>query len=106
MYTVVNFSRWSPYEGGQPDRLYFTYFFLLYNKSYISFQPEVMDLYAKFELTTSSQSISIRYLVVDRKYSVFHAKRIVTKFGPTTLLTLQDSDSAINLQIFLPKRLQ
>jgi len=62
-----------------------------------------MDLAAKFELATSSQSISIRDLVVDRKYPVVHAKRIVTKFGQTTLLTVQDSDSATNLQI-LPKR--
>jgi len=40
---------------------------------------------------------------VDKKYHAVHAKRIVMKFGPTTLLTLQDSDSAANLQIFLPK---
>ena len=62
-----------------------------------------MDLAAKLELATSSHSISIRDLVVDKKYPIVHAKRVVTKFGPMTLLTLHDSDSAASLQIFLPK---
>ena len=63
-----------------------------------------MDLAAKFELANSSQSISIRDLFVDKKYPVVGARRITTKFGPTTLLNLQDSDSAATLQIFLQKR--
>jgi len=49
-----------------------------------------MDLAAKFELATPSQSISIRDLVVYRMYPAVGARRIPTKFGPTTLLTLQD----------------
>jgi len=41
---------------------------------------------------------------VDKKYPVVHPKRIITKFGSTTLLTLHDSDSSANLQMLLPKR--
>jgi len=63
-----------------------------------------MELGAKFEVATSSQSISIRDLVVDKKYPIVSAKKITTKFGPSTLLTLQDSDSAATLLIFMPKR--
>jgi len=63
-----------------------------------------MDLPRKFEAANSSRSINISELDTDKKYPIVSAKRIITKFGPTALLTIQDSDSAAALQIFLPKR--
>jgi len=63
-----------------------------------------MDLASKFEIATCIQSISIRELVVDKKYSIVHAKRIVTKIVPATLFNLHVSDSAASLQIFMQKR--
>jgi len=63
-----------------------------------------MDLPRKFEAGTSSRSINISELDTDKKYPIISAKRITTKFGPTVLLTIHDSDSAAALQIFLPKR--
>ena len=80
------------------------YTYKLYGTPYISFQRKEMNLAAKFELATSCQSVSIRDIVVDKKYPVVHPKRIITKFGSTTLLTLHDSDSSANLQMLLPKR--
>ena len=69
----------------------------------ISIERE-MDLPTKFEAATSSRSINISELDTDKKYPIVSAKRIITKFGPTALLTIHDSDSAAALQIFLPKR--
>jgi len=60
-----------------------------------------MDLPRKFEDATSSRSINIIELDRDKKYPIVSAKRFTTKFGPTSLLTIHDSDS---LNIFLPKR--
>ena len=61
-----------------------------------------MDLHKKFEYATSSPSLNISEVDTDRKYTIVSVKRITTKFGATTLLTIHDSDSA-SLQIFLPK---
>ena len=63
-----------------------------------------MDLPRKFEAATSSRSININELHTDKKYPIVSAKRITTKFGQTTHLTIHDSDSAAALEIFLPKR--
>jgi len=63
-----------------------------------------MDLPRKFEDATSSQSINISELDMDRKCPIVPAKRITMKFGPTTLLSIQNSDSTAALKIFLPKR--
>jgi len=63
-----------------------------------------MNLPRKFEAGTSSRSINISELDTDKTYLIVSAKRITTNFGPTTHLTIHDSDSAAALQIFLPKR--
>jgi len=63
-----------------------------------------MELPRKFQSATPSRSININELDTDRKFLIVSAKRITTKFGPTTLLNIHDSDSAAGLQIFLPKR--
>ena len=63
-----------------------------------------MDLHRKFEDATSSRSINISELDTDKKNPIVSAKRITTKFGPTTHLNIHDSDSAAALLIVLPKR--
>jgi len=62
-----------------------------------------MELAKKFEETTSCQSVNINSLDTDKKYPIVRAKRITSKFGPTVLLTICDSEST-TVQIFLPKR--
>jgi len=65
-----------------------------------------MELAKRFEeatVTTANTSISINSLVINRPYPIIHAKRINTKYGPTVLLSLRDSDKKL-VQIFLPKR--
>jgi len=39
---------------------------------------------------------------VDRKYPITHAKRIVTKFGPTVLMSIMDAPFHI-VKMFMPK---
>ena len=55
------------------------------------------------EDATSSRSINISELDTEKQYPVVSAKRITTKFVPTNLFTIHDSDSAAALQI-LSKR--
>jgi len=40
---------------------------------------------------------------VDRKYPITHAKRIVTKFGPTVLMSIRDTPF-YTVKVFMPKR--
>jgi len=62
-----------------------------------------MDLAKRFEEATSSISVNISSLVMNKLYPIVRAKRINTKFGTTVLLSIRDSDEKI-VQIFLPKR--
>jgi len=62
-----------------------------------------MELAKKFEDATSCQSVNINSLETDKKYPIVRAKRMTSKFGPTVLLTIRDSEST-TVKIFLPKR--
>ena len=62
-----------------------------------------MDLSKRFEDATSSTTVSIRSLEINKLCVIVHAKRITTKFGSTVLLSIRDSEAKI-VQIFLPKR--
>jgi len=66
-------------------------------------QTQNMDFSKRFEEATSSTTVSIRSMEVNKMYPIFHAKRINTKFGSTVLLSIRDSEAKI-VQIFLPKR--
>jgi len=63
----------------------------------------MMELATGFEEATSSTSVNISSLVINRLYPTVDAKRINTKYGPSVLLSIRDSDEKL-LQIFLPKR--
>jgi len=62
-----------------------------------------MDLAKKFEDATSCHSVNINFLDTDKMYPIVRAKRITSKFGPTILLIIQNSEST-TVQIFLTKR--
>jgi len=62
-----------------------------------------MELTKKFEEDTSCQSVNINSLETDKKYPIFLAKRITSKFVPTVFLTIRDSEST-SVQTFLRKR--
>jgi hypothetical protein len=62
-----------------------------------------MDLAQKFEAPCSSNIISISSLEVGRKYPIVLANRATTRFGPTILLSLQESVDRMG-KIFLPSR--
>ena len=62
-----------------------------------------MELAKKIEEATSCQSVNINSLETDKKYPIVRAKRMTSKFGPTVLLTIRDSEST-TVQIFLRKR--
>jgi hypothetical protein len=62
-----------------------------------------MDLAQKFEAACSSNVISIGSLEVGRKYPIVLAHRMTTRFGPSILLSLQETADRIG-KIFLPSR--
>ena len=62
-----------------------------------------MELAKKFEEATSCQCVNINSLETYKKYPIFRAKRMTSKFGPTVLLTIRNSEST-TVQTFLPKR--
>jgi len=57
----------------------------------------------KFDEATSSKTTNICSLEKEKLYPIVRAKRIKTKYGPTVLLAIRDSEFRI-VQIFLPKR--
>ena len=61
-----------------------------------------MDPAKKFEEATSCVT-NISSLDIEKMYPIVPAKRITTKYGPTVLLTVRDSESSV-VQIFTPKR--
>jgi len=87
------------------------YLFLLWartqNTNYFSSKQHigetVMNLAKKFEEATSCVTTNISSLVIEKTYPIVHAKRITTKYGPTVLLNVRDSESSV-VQIFTPKR--
>jgi len=62
-----------------------------------------MDLTKNIQEVTSCNTIKINSLEVDRKYPIVRAERIVTKFGPTILLSIRDSPFNV-IKVFMPKR--
>jgi len=70
-----------------------------------------MDIAAKFQQTNLSKTVSITSLDIDTPYNILRAEKTVTKFGPTVILTLTQSQTAaaaaaaaITEKVFLPKR--
>ena len=61
-----------------------------------------MDLAKRFEEATTTASVNISSLILNRPYPMVHAKRINTKYGPTVLLSIRDVAENI-VYIFLPK---
>jgi hypothetical protein len=62
-----------------------------------------MELEWKFQDATSCRSVKIISLEVDRKYPITHAVRIVTKFGPTVLMSITD-EPFDTVKVFMTKR--
>ena len=62
-----------------------------------------MELAKKIEKFTSCQSVNINSLETDKMYPFVRSKRITSKYCPTVLLTIRDSEST-TVQTFLPKR--
>ena len=62
-----------------------------------------MDLAQKFEGVACVKSICVTELDPDRKYRILWAKRLTTRFGPTVVLTIEDSMQPPP-QVFLPRR--
>ena len=65
-----------------------------------------MDLAKKFEdatASTSSASVNISTLILNRPYPIVRARRITTRFGFKVLLYIRDRDEQL-VQIFLPRR--
>jgi len=62
-----------------------------------------MDLAKRFEEANSSTSVIISTSLINILYPIVRAKPINTKFEPTILLSIRESDENI-VQIFLPKR--
>jgi len=65
--------------------------------------PIKMDLAKRFEEATSSTSVNISSLEINKLYPIVRAKNINTKFGPKISLSIRDSEAKI-VQLFLPKR--
>ena len=63
----------------------------------------VMDHSKGFEEATLYTSVNLSFLEPNKLYPIARAKRITTKFGPTLLLSLRDSETSI-VQVFLLKR--
>ena len=62
-----------------------------------------MELSKQFQKASSSNTIQIGSMEVDRKYPIVRAERAVTKFGKTILLYLRESPSIL-VKVFLPTR--
>jgi hypothetical protein len=55
--------------------------------SFLIFNSLQMDLTRKFEETTSNHTVRISASEIKRKYPILEARRSVTKYGPTVLLS-------------------
>jgi hypothetical protein len=54
-----------------------------------------IDLPKRFQDAASCLVIKISSLDIDRKYPIVMAERVVTKFGPTVLLSIKGSPYSI-----------
>jgi len=61
-----------------------------------------MDLAKLFEDATPCTSVNLRSLDINISFPIFRAKRITTKYDPTVLLSIRDSEASM-VQIFLSK---
>jgi len=59
-----------------------------------------MDLTKKFQEATSSYAVNIRSLELGRQYSIIHAERVITKFGPTVLRSISSHNI---VKVYMPK---
>jgi len=57
----------------------------------------------KFKMASSARLVSAMSLVVGRRYPILGGERAVTRFGPTIILRLSESQNSI-IKICLPKR--
>ena len=62
-----------------------------------------MELYSKFHQVSAIGTVKVRDLVVDTKYPILRAERVMTHLCQTVLLTLRNQTRYI-LKVFLPKR--
>jgi len=63
---------------------------------------QTMDLVKRFEEATAYAIVNISSLEIDKLYPIVNAKRVTTKYGPTVLLSIRESEARI-VQLFLPK---
>jgi hypothetical protein len=62
-----------------------------------------MDLSERFNVVTSSTIVRKSELKLDAPYPIVSAQTVKMKYGPTVILTLQDS-IAVLIKVFLPRR--
>jgi hypothetical protein len=62
-----------------------------------------MELATKFRMTSSSQTVKIPSLMVERPYSMERAEKIQTRYSEAVLLTLKESPKSC-VKVFLPRR--
>ena len=61
-----------------------------------------MDLAKQFEEATAYAAVNISSSEINKLYPIVGAKRMTTKYGPTMLLSVRESE-ARKVQLFLPK---
>ena len=61
-----------------------------------------MDLAQRFEEATSYATISINSLEIYKLYPIVSTKGMTTKYGPTILLSIRETEARI-FQLFIPK---
>jgi hypothetical protein len=62
-----------------------------------------MVLSERFNVVTSCTIVRMSELQVDTPYPILYAQTVDTKYGPTVILTLQDSAAGM-IKVFLPRR--
>jgi hypothetical protein len=61
------------------------------------------DLSERFNVDTSYHIVMVSELQVDTPSSIVYAQTVETKYGPTVILTLQESAAGM-IKVFLPRR--
>jgi hypothetical protein len=62
-----------------------------------------MDLSERINVDTSCTIVRVSELQLDAPYPIVYAHTVETKYGPTVILTLQDSIVGM-IKVFLPRR--
>jgi hypothetical protein len=62
-----------------------------------------MSLAQKFVEASACPTVKIWSLDAEKPYQITHAQRVGTQFGPTVLLTIQESELGLK-KLFLPRR--